>query len=423
MEGIKKQQWAWAFYDWANSVYSLVITTAIFPIYFGVVLDGKEGISLFGISFSDKDILYSYSITVSFMIVVLISPVLSAISDKMGNKKIFLKIFAWIGALGCGSLYFFTGEETLWVGILGSMIASVGYWSSLVFYNAYLPEIVNKEKQDELSAKGFIYGYIGSSVLLIFCLILIKILDESFTRFSFILVALWWIGFAHVTFAYLPDSYTKPIQEGRKSILSFAHIELYKVGKELCRYERLKYFLIAFFSLSVGVQTIIYMATRFGYEELELPQMNLILTILVIQFVAVVGSYMFSWLSSKYGNIKALQGGLLIWVGICVGTFLMDKTDEWINYEFYILGAFVGLVLGGVQSLSRSTYSKLLPKTNDNATFFSFYDIVEKIALILGSFIFGQVLYFTGSMQYSSLCLGVFFVISILLLNFIPRKI
>ncbi|MXV38129.1 MFS transporter [Flavobacteriaceae bacterium Ap0902] len=419
---LKKQQFAWAFYDWANSVYSLVITTAIFPIYFGAVLEGSNAIKVYGIDFSDKDILYSYSITASFIIVVLISPILSAIADKIGNKKLFLKIFSILGSLGCASLFFFTGEQTLWIGVGGSVLASVGYWGSLVFYNAYLPEIASKERQDSLSAQGFIYGYLGSAILLILCLILIMVIDESLTRYSFILVALWWIGFAQVTFKHLPNSYTKPDLKKTKSIWKSAHRELFLVGKYLFTYKDLKLYLIAFFSLSVGIQTINYMATRFGDKELELDSSKLIITILVIQFVAILGSYLFSRLSTKFGNLISLKIGLLIWAGICFSAFLMDKDNLYVEYQFYGLGAAVGLVLGGVQALTRSTYSKLLPQSNDNTIFFSFYDIIEKIALILGSFIFAQVLYFTGSMQYAALTLSIFFIVAIHLLSFIKQK-
>lgn len=419
---LKKQQFAWAFYDWANSVYSLVITTAIFPIYFGAVLEGSKHLSFMGINFSDKDILYSYSITASFVIVVLISPILSAVADKIGNKKLFLKIFSLIGSLSCASLFFFTGESTLWIGILGSVFASVGYWGSLVFYNAYLPEIADKDRQDSLSAQGFIYGYFGSALLLIFCLVMIMYVDEGLTRYSFLLVALWWFGFAQITFRRLPNSYSKPNRTQTQYIWRSAHKELYQVGKYLFSYQSLKLYLIAFFSLSVGIQTINYMATRFGDKELELESSKLIVTILLIQFVAILGSYLFSRFSKRLGNLKTLQIGLAIWAIICFSAFLMDKNNTYVEYEFYALGAAVGLVLGGVQALTRSTYSKLLPKTNDNTIFFSFYDIVEKIALILGSFIFGQILYLTGSMQYAALTLSIFFVISIVLLAFIKDR-
>ena len=415
----KKQQFAWAFYDWANSVYSLVITTAIFPIYFSSVLGDTKNVSVFGIDFSDKGILYSYAITASFVIVVMISPILSAIADQIGNKKMFLKIFSFLGSVGCASLFFFTGQETLWIGILGSIMASVGYWGSLVFYNAYLPEIAEKEEQDKLSATGFIYGYLGSALLLIICLAIIMLVDESFTRYSFLLVALWWIGFAQITFARLPKSYTQPQKVNQKHLLLNSHRELYKVGQELFRFENLKFYLLAFFLLSVGIQTINYMATIFGKDELGLDDTKLIITILLIQFVAVAGSWLFSKLSGKFGNLNALRIGLFIWALICFAAFLMQKTDAYIEFEFYALGATVGLVLGGVQALTRSTYSKLLPKTNDNTVYFSFYDIVEKIALILGSFIFAQVLYLTGSMQYSALTLSIFFLASIFLLKFI----
>ena len=413
----KSQQLAWAFYDWANSVYSLVITTAIFPIYFSSVLDNFNEVTVFGIPFSDKGILYSYSITASFIIVVLISPILSAVADQIGNKKLFLKIFSWLGAMGCFSLFFFTDYNTLWIGILGSILASVGYWGSLVFYNAYLPEIAEKEQQDQLSARGFIYGYLGSAILLIICLIFITLVDEALTRYSFILVALWWIGFAQYTFLKLPKSYTKPNKIRSKQILFHSHRELLQVGNQLFQERNLKFYLLAFFLLSVGIQTINYMATIFGKDELGLNTNKLIITILLIQFVAVAGSYIFSSLSKRFGNLKSLTLGLLIWALICLGAFMMHGTDKYVEYEFYALGATVGLVLGGVQALTRSTYSKLLPKTSDNTIYFSFYDIVEKVALILGSFIFAQVLYLTGSMQYSALSLGIFFLLSIILLR------
>lgn len=414
----KTQQFAWAFYDWANSVYSLVITTAIFPIYFSSVLENRNQVELFGIHFSDKSVLYSYSITASFIVVVLLSPILSAIADQIGNKKLFLKIFAWIGALGSASLFFFTDYSTLWIGILASIMASVGFWGSLVFYNAYLPEIATKDEQDKLSAKGFMYGYLGSAILLIICLVMIMTVDVSLTRYSFLLVAVWWIGFGQITFAKLPKSYTKPTQHiNKNALISNSHKELYKVGEELFKIHNLKFFLLSFFLLSVGIQTITYMAGVFGKDELGIDDAKLIMTILLIQFVAILGSWLFSRLSTKLGNIPALRIGLIIWALLCLGAFLMEKTDEFIEYEFYALGMTVGLVLGGIQSLTRSTYSKLLPKTNDNTIYFSFYDIVEKIALILGSSIFAMVLSFTKSMQYSALTLGVFFILSIILLG------
>lgn len=413
----RSQQFAWAFYDWANSVYSLVITTAIFPIYFSSVLDDYQEVTVFGLDFSDKGILYSYSITVSFIIVVLISPILSSIADQIGNKMLFLKIFSFLGAAGCFSLFFFTDYNTLWIGVLGSIVASVGYWGSLVFYNAYLPEIADKENQDALSARGFIYGYIGSAILLIICLGFITFIDESLTRYSFILVALWWIGFAQITFRKLPKSYTKPAKVPSSKILLYSHKELLMVGKELFKLRNLKFYLVAFFLFSVGIQTINYMATIFGKDELGLDTDKLIITILLIQFVAVFGSYLFARLSKRFGNLNALSLGLLIWAFICLAAYSMQRSDPWIEYQFYALGACVGLVLGGVQSLARSTYSKLLPQTTDNTTYFSFYDVVEKVALILGSFIFAQVLYLTGSMQLSALSLGIFFLVAIVFLR------
>lgn len=424
MKKLNKAQFAWAFYDWANSVYSLVITTAIFPIYFGTVLSdiiaSGEDVYLFGIRFSSPDILYSYSISFSFLVVVLISPILSSIADQIGNKKKFLQIFAWLGALSCASLFWFRGADTLGIGIVGSVLASVGFWGSLVFYNAYLPEITDKENQDALSAKGFIYGYLGSSILLILCLVMIMAIDVSLTRYSFLLVAVWWIGFAQITFKNLPKSYSQPIS--KVSNTKKAHRELLKVGKELFQYRKLKFFILSFFMLSVGIQTIIYMASRFGSEVLKLDSGKLILTILCIQFAAILGAYLIIKLAKKIGNIRTLYIGLSVWSLICVTAYILDKNDVWIEYEFYAMGIMLGMVLGGVQSLTRSTYSKMLPDTRDHTIYFSFYDIVEKIALILGSFVFAQVQVITGSMQSAALVMALFFVVAIFLLTQLNRR-
>lgn len=418
--GDKKLINAWAFYDWANSVYSLVISTAVFPLYYTAITEGKT-VSFLGMDWDHPDALYSYGLSFSFLLVAFMSPILSAIADYTGNKKRFLQVFCWIGSLSVMSLYFFEGIDTVWIGIVFTILASIGFWSSIVFYNAYLPEVAHPEDQDSVSAKGFIYGYFGSVILLIINLVMIQ-MPETFgidsgtaSRISFVMVGLWWIGFAQITFRRLPNNVFQKKPE--KDYIWKGFRELKIVWNEVKNYSTLKGFLIAFFLLSVGVQTIILMAAIFGSEELGLEVTSLIITILVIQLVAMVGAILFSRLSKKYGNFKALKIALFIWIIVCFGAFMLHRDLENVDLYFYGLGGLLGMVLGAIQSLTRSTYSKLLPETEDHATYFSFYDVTEKIAIVLGTFVYGLLYSLTESMQWSVLCLGIFFVISFIILS------
>jgi UMF1 family MFS transporter len=418
--GDKKLINAWAFYDWANSVYSLVISTAVFPLFYSGITKGKV-ISFLGVEWDHPDTLYSYTLSFSFLVVAIMSPILSAIADYTGNKKKFLKIFCTIGAVSVMSLYFFEGLDTVWIGIVFTFFASIGFWSSIVFYNSYLPEVAHPDDQDRVSAKGFIYGYTGSILLLVINLIMI-LFHESFgiteafaSRISFIMVGLWWIGFAQITFKALPDNSFEKKPE--KDYIWKGFRELKIVWSEIKQLPTLKGFLIAFFLLSIGVQTIILLAAIFGSTELGLGAMNLIITILLIQFVAIFGAFIFSRISEKYGNFKALKITILIWILVCFCAFLLHKDLPNVETYFYGLGVLLGLVLGAIQSLTRSTYSKLLPKTQDHATYFSFYDVTEKIAIVLGTFVFGFLYALTDSMQWSVLCLALFFMASLVVLS------
>jgi UMF1 family MFS transporter len=428
-KGSKKLINAWAFYDWANSVYPLVISTAVFPIYYSSMANSfanVEGdISFLG-ALWDPTVLYDYTLAISFLMVAFFSPILSGIADYTGNKLKFLKGFCLLGSLSVMSLYFFNSESTLWLALLCTVFASIGFWGSIVFYNAYLPEVAFPEQQDKVSAKGFIYGYAGSVLLLIFSLILVQkpdwfgIFDPTLApRITFVLVGLWWFGFAQIAYRRLPNNVFNHKPE--KDYIWKGFLELRMVLKSLSQHTRLKYFLIAFFFLSVGVQTIILMAGIFGSEELGLPTLNLILTILIVQIVAIPGAYLFSRLSEKIGNLATLKITLLIWGGVCFIAFILDKNQPNVDYYFYVMGVVLGFVLGATQSLTRSTYSKLLPETHDHATYFSFYDVTEKIAIVLGMIIFGLLISITGSMQYSVLALAFFFMVAFVVLYKIKR--
>lgn len=422
--GDKKLINAWAFYDWANSVYSLVISTAVFPLYYSAVTEG-ETVTFLGMEWDHPDSLYSYALSFSFLVVAFISPILSGIADYTGSKKKFMKFFCFLGSFSVMSLYFFDGLDTVWIGIVFTILASIGFWASLVFYNAYLPEVAHPEQQDKASAKGFIYGYIGSIILLVINLVMIQMPDlfgisaSSASRISFVMVGLWWLSFAQITFKRLPnDMYNKKPEE---DYIWKGFKELKIVAKEIANYPTLKKFLIAFFLLSVGVQTIILLATIFGSTELGLATIDLIITVLLIQVVAILGAFLFSRLSGKKGNFYALKLTIIIWMVVCFCAFLLHKEMTNVSIYFYSLGAVLGLVLGAIQSLTRSTYSKLLPDTEDHATYFSFYDVTEKIAIVLGTAVYGVLYAITDSMQWSVLCLAFFFLAALIILSTLKK--
>ena len=406
----------WAMYDWANSVYNLVITTTFFPIYFTAITknaDGSDIVSFMGRKFVNSS-LYDYTLAASYLLVALFYPILTSVADTRGNKKSFMKFFCYLGAFGCSLLFFFNAGN-LWLGVLAFMMACMGYVGSVVFYNAYLPEIAAPEDRDRISAKGYSYGYIGSVLMqaIGFGLVLM-IKDDPLLgpRITFLLVGLWWLGFAQITFARLPKVNRQQLK--KVNIFTDGFKEVKKVYGEIKQLPLLKRFLRGFFFYSMGVQTVMLAATLFGSKLLGLEDTKLIITVVLIQLVAIVGAIVMSRLSEVYGNIKVLMGVVLFWIVVCIAAYFTAQVKE--NggdpeYLFYGLAMAVGLVMGGIQSLSRSTYAKLMPETKDTASYFSYYDLTEKIAIVIGIFSFGFIEELTGSMKNSVLSLIVFFVI------------
>jgi len=410
----KKVIGAWTMYDWANSAYPLVITSAIFPIFYEG--NTKEIVTFFGFKFVNTEI-YSYIISLSYLIVTFLSPLLSGIADYSGNKKKYMQFFCYLGGLSCISFFFFNKLPLEW-GMVSVLFGSIGFSGSLVFYNAYLPEIATPDLHDKVSAKGYSRGYIGASLLLIVCLVLIKGFNMP-AEYSFVLTGLWWVGFGQITFRGLPSNIYNHKPKGNK--LSKGFDELKKVWRELKSQKSLKRYLAAFFTYSMGVQTIMLMAVFFGTKEISWGegemQTGLIISILVIQFIAVAGAYLMASLSKKNGNIKSLAIVVFIWILICIIAYAFVYTP----LHFYLIAAVIGFVMGGVQSLSRSTYSKLLPETEDHASYFSFYDVLEKMGIVIGTFFFG---FIEGifSIRESVLMLIIFFVIGFLLLLSVPKS-
>ncbi|MCB7480476.1 MFS transporter [Christiangramia sediminis] len=432
-KGSKKLINAWAFYDWANSVYSLVISSAIFPIFYGALTIVKDAdgnkindtVTFLGIDFNN-DTLISYVTAGAFLVVSLLSPFLSGIADYIGNKKNFLKFFCYLGASSCIGLFWFN-LEYLWFGLLCYFLALIGFWSSLVFYNSYLPDIAYSNQQDKASAKGFSLGYVGSVILLIVCLVMILKYDwfgfenEGLpTRLSFVLTGIWWIGFSQYTYYYLPKGNKKA--KLTNDVLFNGFKELRGIWNSIKKNKILKRYLLAFFVYSMAVQTIMLIATYFGIEELEWgdqdPTTGLIVSILLIQLVAVAGATLTSRLAIKYGDVKILIFINLIWIAICGYAYFITSP-----VQFYFAAASVGLVMGGIQSLSRSTYSKMLPENAvDTASYFSFYDVSEKIGIVIGMSLYGFVAQKTGSVRNAILFLVIFFIAGVILLMRVPKR-
>ncbi len=431
-KGSKKLLNAWAFYDWANSVYSLVIASAVFPIYYKALFEatGINTVEVFGVTIRSTPLI-SYTTAFAFLIVSLLIPILSGIADYVGNKKSFMKFFVFLGAFSCVGLAFFSLEH-IYFSLGMYFLALVGFWSSWVFYNSYLPDVAFPEQQDALSAKGFSLGYLGSVLLLLFNLAMIMF-PETFglgeggeakmqaMRYSFVSVGVWWLLFSQYTFYYLPKG-NKNDGKVTTQILFDGFRELRNVFHSLSENITLKRYLAAFFVYSMAVQTVMLVATYFGEQEInwgndDNKTLGLILSILIIQLVAIIGAQLTSKASEKYGNIPTLIVINFIWAIICVAAFFITEP-----IHFYVTAGFVGMVMGGIQALSRSTYSKFLPETEDTASYFSFYDVSEKIGIVIGMLIYGVIDHITGSMRNSILFLLVFFVIGAFLLFRIPRK-
>ncbi|MER3318549.1 MAG: MFS transporter [Allomuricauda sp.] len=437
LKGSKKLLNAWAFYDWANSVYSLVISSAIFPLFYGLLFRtaGIDQVTIFGGEIARAPLI-SYVTSLAFVFIAIVTPLISGVADYLGNKKVFLKFFCYLGAASCIGLYWFS-LEYIYFGLACYFFGLVGFWVSFAINNSYLPDIAYPEQQDRISAKGFSLGYIGSVILLslnlgmiMFLSPLIKSwgvedingqpLEIMMMKYSFIMVGIWWVLFSQYTFKYLPKGYKR---EGeRHHIILNGFKELKLVWHQLGENKKLKRYLGAFFTYSMAVQTIMLIATYFGEEEIiwgsdSERTTGLIVSILLIQIVAIFGATVTAWASKAFGNIRTLVVINVIWVLLCVYAYFLQTP-----MDFYIAAGLVGIVMGGIQALSRSTYSKFLPDTTDTTSFFSFYDVAEKIGIIIGTFMYGMISQLTGSMRNSTIFLAIFFLIGIFLLTRVDKK-
>ena len=428
VKGDKRIVHGWVMYDWANSVYQLTIASAIFPIYYNTVTRTGDNftVSFFGAPVINT-VLYSWAIAAAYLLVAIGSPLFSSMADYTGRRKGFMRAFTLIGATACGALFFFDREHVE-LGVIAFALGTIGYGGSIVFYNSFLPVIAKPEDQDRISARGYSMGYLGGVVLLLFNLLMIMkpglfgiAADSSLpARISFLSVFIWWIAFSQITFSRLPK-YTFRKRIKKDSVLTNGYRELRQVFNQVRKSYKLTMFLTGFFFLMMGVLTTMFMAATYGEKEMGLKEDVLIPTILVIQLVGMLGAWMFSRISEKLGNLRALMITIVMWTLICIGAYFIANAIQFVTAAF-----FIGIVMGGSQSLARSTYSKMLPQdTTDHTSFFSFYDVMEKMATVAGTFSFGVIEALTGSMRYSVLAITVFFIISLffMLLLFLKNRI
>ena len=406
----------WAFFDWANSAYALVITVAIFPPYFlGIAPDT---INIGGIALRDETLI-AWCISLAYLIIAAISPILSGIADYSGKKKRFMRFFTLLGSLACISLFFFQSAESLWIGVAGFVLATIGFAGGIVFYNAYLPDIATEDRYDAVSAKGFIYGFAGSVLLLVFNLAMV-LKYETFgfpsevaaIRWAFVTVGLWWLGFSQIPFRRLPPDSPRPMP---LSMLHKGYDELAKAFRAVRGSRNTTLFLLTFFCYNAGVQAILFLASSFADKEMHMEKSKLIILVLILQLVAILGAFLSSRLSEKKGNRFSLFVMLTIWTAVCLFGYSVHTETE-----VFLLGGAIGIVMGGIQALSRSTYAKFLPEnTRETTSFFSFYDVMDKISTVFGTLVFGLVAQLFDGMRSSVLALSALFVISLVLLAFV----
>ena len=418
----KKTIHSWAMYDWANSAYALVIVSAIFPHYYNTIteVDGVTKIRILGLSI-ENTAAYSITLGISFGIIALVSPLLSSIADYNSNHRSFMKFFCYLGAFGCMVLFFFNQPQLVHLALAGLMLATVGYCGSIVFYNSYLPAIASEDRQDKVSARGYAYGYIGATTLLIFNVVFIMneealgVDDHTlFPRLSFLLTGLWWLGFAQIPLRRLPRGLYVPRPKGNNVLNGYK--ELLKIWDQLKSIRKLRLYLFSFFFYIMGVQTVMFMAASFGEKEIHMGLEELIFTVLLLEYLGIAGAFLFAWISKRTSNLSALILAVSIWICICAGSYFIRTP-----LHFYIAAFFIGMVMGGIQSLSRSTYAKMIPVTHNNAGYFSFYDVCEKTAMMFGLVMFGTLDHLTGSMRNSIIALGLWFAIGLALLLIVRR--
>ncbi|MFV9503619.1 MAG: MFS transporter [Oscillochloridaceae bacterium umkhey_bin13] len=419
----RREQIGWYFYDWANSAFSTTVVTVFLGPYLTAVTraaaDEAGFVYPLGIPVAAGSF-FPYMVSLSVLLQVFFLPILGAIADYSGAKKLLLGIFAYIGAFATMGMYFLQGDNYLLGGVL-FLIANLTFGASIVFYNAFLPEIASPDQRDKVSSQGWAMGYLGGGLLLLLNLILFNsaealgIPESTAVRISLTSAGMWWAIFTIIPMLTLRVRRAlRPLPPGERYI-TVGFKQLAETFRELRNYPQTLLFLAAYLLYNDGIQAVIALAAVFGAEELGLPQGVLIPAILMVQFVAFFGALGFGILAQRIGSKRAIMISLVIWTAVVIYGYFMPAG---VPAQFFALAAVIAVVLGGSQAISRSVFSLMIPEGKE-AEYFSLYEIGERGTSWLAPLFFGLALQYTGSYRIALVSLMIFFIAGLILLSFV----
>jgi MFS transporter, UMF1 family len=417
----RREIWSWAFYDFANSAYSTTVAAVIFNTYF-VTAVAADGATVLGYQIPGAS-LWAYAVSLSMLLAAVAAPVLGSVADFTAAKKRFLFFFSYVGAVATTLLYFVAPGD-VWLGVLLFVLSNWAFEASFSFYSAFLPEITTQERMARVSGFGWALGYIGGVLCLILNMFMIQRpdwfglaeTDAIPVRASMVVVGLWWGLFAIPTFLWVRE---RTVSTGRHRPLDAVRAglrRLVQTFRKAGRYRELVKYLVAFLIYNDGIQTVIVMAAVFGATELGMTQDQLIPAFIMVQLVAFFGALFFGYLGDRLPTKTAINISLVVWVGALVYVLFVDQV-----WEFWMLGAVVGLVMGGSQSASRALFAQFTPVAN-SAEFFGFFSVSGKFASIFGPILFGVTTQLTGSVRFAVVSIILFFAVGMAILYFVDER-
>jgi len=428
----RRERVGWYFYDWANSAFSTTVVAVFIGPYLTAVAeaasgcDGEEAcrdatVNVLGFNLAVGSF-YPTVIAVAVIINVLILPIIGAIADRSAHKRRLLALTAYVGAGSTTALIFVTDERYV-LGAALVILATIAFAASIVVYNSFLPQLVTEDQRDKVSSVGWALGYLGGGLLLLLNLVGLMVLEETYgtgtvVRWSLASAGIWWGVFTLLPLRWLRDRPPVHVVPAAGGVLTSGFRQLWHTLKHLRSYKLTLFFLGAYLVYNDGIQTVINLASVYGTQELRLEQTTLIITILVVQFLAFFGALALGRMAVLIGAWKTVLISLLLWIAVVLAAYWLPAEDP---TKFMLLGGCIGIVLGGSQALSRSLFSQLIPKGRE-AEYFGFYEISDKGTSWLGPALFALVFQITHSYRLGVVSVIAFFVVGFLLLLFVPMR-
>ncbi|MEZ4862094.1 MAG: MFS transporter [Caldilineaceae bacterium] len=419
----QREQVGWYFYDWANSAFSTTVITVFLGPYLTAVAqsaaDSNGFVHPLGIPIL-ADSFFPYMVSLSVVLQVFFLPVLGAIADYSYLKKRLMGLFAYIGAFATMGMYFLQGNLYLLGGVL-FLIANLSFGASIVFYNAFLPDIAAPEDRDRVSSQGWALGYLGGGLLLAANLVFVQFLAEPWgiatgdaVRISLASAGVWWGIFTFIPLTRIQSRRPQKSLPAGESFLSVGFSQLFHTLRQLPQYPHTLLFLVAYLLYNDGIQTVIALSSQFGSQELGLGTASLVQLVLMVQFIAFLGALVFGYLARWLGSKRAIMLSLVIWLAVTVYAYAILQTE----FQFFVMGGVIAVVLGGSQALSRSLFSLMIPSGRE-AEYFSLYEVSERGTSWLGPLVFGLALQQTGSYRVAIFSIAIFFTAGLILLPFV----